>query len=883
MTDIQTALTTFKASFNTDTTVNPSKQATNNINAINVFLDSLIGNSADRQTAQDILTTSAKSGKATEPLPSYNVRAPYIEIYINGVLMVPQNIQALQDVKWSSDTKNTFTNPNYTEEVNNLNMRATTSTINQIDNLEVLFQALELSMPLGGVLGTITGTLSLFSRTPIEFLSFLWDFDKEDRTVGLPECKLRFGWSIARTDGQVEKLLTPLLSFLIMNTGITDPGEGKGSTFTLTLQDAGSAVLQNSSSNAAIIADYPQDQLRLLLEGFLGFRLFTLDDLLQLTTSQPVATQTTTITTTSDVGATSTTTTQSTTPDTSNKTFFLTDVSPSLRLNSNIFETTVNNLLNLISCRWYPVSKDSVSQERRDSVDAEDKLKIFRNAYNSGEAIDTEEVNSLSAKVATACCLVFVPSFPASIRSSNTASDITFEETGAYLLLPKITSDYSLTASSFPLIYGPGGSSLPYFYGGAQNVFARLTEAVSGTTTGHANMVGEVINLNSNFSNLTAVMNNDYNEEITYRENGAHLNTGSVITLTKQESRDRKRKQLEVDLAKIGPNQTPTQYTNTYKSTELPKFKLIRSRFMMSIAPRYLVNNVATGMTAKQLAGNKLKHRIGTFLNYPFTISMSVLGDPYLIRQGIGAFEIINYYPSLTGDVLKFNALVSGVYQPSKISYHLTSGDFTTEIQAMKIPEAIKDTTQAKIELVGAAAAKISSNITDLANIEHNQELLNAIETVNLETLQTVTPNLNTIYCLSQANADDFKLKVKAKTESLAVEGLTIAAQTRALNTYKIALVDGYITNDTELNKTQTQAYIDTLKAKVSVVYSNPTSSVDILNYTIGLESNNSISSNGSLSSVYNTPTGRVSDLNTLYTALQQSRFSDIKNGLSKQ
>ena len=55
MTDIQTALTTFKASFNTDTTVNPSKQATNNINAINVFLDSLIGNSADRQTAQDIL------------------------------------------------------------------------------------------------------------------------------------------------------------------------------------------------------------------------------------------------------------------------------------------------------------------------------------------------------------------------------------------------------------------------------------------------------------------------------------------------------------------------------------------------------------------------------------------------------------------------------------------------------------------------------------------------------------------------------------------------------------------------------------------------------------------------------------------------------------
>ena len=101
-------------------------------------------------------------------------------------------------------------------------------------------------------------------------------------------------------------------------------------------------------------------------------------------------------------------------------------------------------------------------------------------------------------------------------------------------------------------------------------------------------------------------------------------------------------------------------YLNVWSSKNMPKFKAVKQRFKQSIAPRYLVSNTeytdsnSDNTSARKLALNKLKHRIGTFLNYPFTMSMNILGDPYLIRQGIGAFEVINYYPTLDGSKLKF-------------------------------------------------------------------------------------------------------------------------------------------------------------------------------------------------------------------------------------
>jgi hypothetical protein len=108
---------------------------------------------------------------------------------------------------------------------------------------------------------------------------------------------------------------------------------------------------------------------------------------------------------------------------------------------------------------------------------------------------------------------------------------------------------------------------------------------------------------------------------------------------------------------------------------------------------------------------------------------MTVLGDPYLLRQGIGCFELINYYPTADGETLKYNPIVSGVYFPQQIVHRISVGDYTTEISAMRIPTSVDNTaTQTYMNVV--------SNAVNSGNTQNDFTIqLDQLMQVNLETL----------------------------------------------------------------------------------------------------------------------------------------------------
>lgn len=843
-----------------------------NVEAINAYLDNLMGDSTDRKKAQEILSTKNSNTKASIPLPSYNTRTPYIEIYINGIMLVPTGVSNLVDSSWDDTTRATYSNPNYVKEMEQWETTSKTPDAIQYDDvaeLDVLFQSLSLDMPVGGVLGTITGTLQLYSRNPIDFLEFLWDFDNE-ASAGLPECKLRFGWSISRTDGQVEKLLTPFLSFLITNTGISDPGRTLGSDFTITLQDAGSAVLQNSSSYRGLRANYPQEQLRVILEKALGFRLFTLDDILYMKSEAA-----TTVNTKTETANNTTTKVEKTTINSieQTKTFFLNEQAPAFRINGNTLEIVIQDLLNMIMCRWYPSDNTNLPNEISDAKGAEEQLKALRHQYDTTTNYEERktlqtQIEEQAVKIASACCLIWVPYFPAGILTTSNDSELG-SETGAYVLLPKITSNYDLTSDLLPLIYGPGGSSMPYFYGGAQNVFAVLTEAVSGSKKGYSNMVGEVIGFNANFSNLVALMKNNYDEAMTYRQNGKFIKPGNTV-YTRKELEDIRAEKLK----ELGAT-TREEYMTKWKAKNLPKFKAIKQRFKSSIAPRDLVSNSSftdgnPKDSARMFAMNKLKHRIGTFLNYPFTATLQILGDPYLIRQGIGAFELINYYPNITGSKLRFNALVSGVYTPTKISYNLTMGDFTTTIQAIKVPESVANTTQARIESVISTAATKGDTANDTAVQQNAELLLNMIKEVDLENIESVSVNQQATYTLSDKLKLEYDKHMADYTAELKKNGVADSAMIDMIKAEKQKVMAQYIKAGQV-----TQNAASTKDPQVRYNAANVQSQVGLLNYTIGMADSKDVKESAG--------TGRISTLDALYSKLKDSRYTDLLDDLTKQ
>lgn len=723
----QSVIGTDVTSTNTSTSITSTLQTvrSNNIDAVNTLLTDLMGSDAAQAATQTALTTTTNTNPV---MPTYNTRVPYTEIYLNGAKAVPLIPQVFSSgISISPD--NYFT----------------------ALQIEVLFQDLELNMPMGGVNNTITGVLKLFSRTPIELLAFITDglndqsSDASDTTPGLPVCEIILGWNIADGTTNGTQIRSPKLSFIVTNVQMSDPGKTMGSEFTLTLQDAGSACLQNSSANLGILSDYPQQQLRILLEKCLGLRLFTLDDLLQLgsnssngITPLPTASQYT------------------------NETFFVNCQSAPVRINSNNLENTINEMLENIYCRWYPVNNANLSTAIKDASNASSNITSlrhqFKNDSSTQKANDINQLNSNAVKLANCCILIWVPYFPSNIyTTSNTtylkSSELT--ETGAFLLLPKYSEDISIESANLPVIYGPGGSSIPYFYGGGENVFQRLAQINNSySANGFSNTVGEVLDLTLNFNDYVAVMKNNYDEEVFSRQDGIPINAtnGTVkLSLNKvsNSSQDalttatimKKLQSLGINTANV----TPQQALDIWITSLLKKFEVIKGRFKLGLSQKKVfagdndsILNAGIGANKSYFNSNniykfsydKLSERLGTFLQYPLTIGMTVLGDPYLLRQGIGVFEIINYYPTSDGVSFKFNPIVSGVYFPQTVIHRISLGDYTTEIRAVKVPNDVSNTaTQSYSSILTSSSSTTTS--------DNYTSLIDDIMTVNLESLSS--------------------------------------------------------------------------------------------------------------------------------------------------
>lgn len=687
---------------------NKAIEGRNNSLAVNTLLTSLFGEEqkllSDYASLQQASASSQldkyRSEDSTKPAtPSYNTRAPYVELWLNGLQVAPL-----------------------------------TSKNELLKDLDINFSNLTLEMPFGGVAGTVTGSLVLFTRTPYELLTFLVDATVEGE-AGLPLLEMRIGWSISDSTGNPNlSLLSPKMSFLGMDITMTDPGAAQGSEMTIRLQDAGSAVLNNSSCDAFIEADYPQQQLRVILEGLLGVRLFTLDDLMYFEGRNAP----------SKVGD----------PDPSineDATFFVSGKLPGFRVNSNTLMTAAQKVLQDVKCRWYPVKNTSIKDEIAKSIDAENALAGLQRTANSQEAL-----NAYTTQIALGCSLVWVPFVPKEWQT--TGSDFYgtgYDMQGAYFLLPDAMLTPEIVKSVMPLIYGPGGSSAPYLYGAAQNLFQDALQK-TGITSTSSKLYGEVLSLTASHSSLLANMKLLLNEDQFVVESGKRLSLQSNVSIknnTAVQTAEEKQKALEAKKPDILKKTTGNKSVSDFKDSTIDRLNKLRQDIKVfglkkhmlkkTISPRTMLfaDSTTNGLEAKDRqyrnslpgsteAAKKLAMRVSRLINLPTSIGMLVMGDPLLLRQGIGAFELINYYPSVTTKELKYNAFVSGVYMPKKMVHKVSNSEYVTEISAFRLPE------------IGAGSNSTRSFKTYVSEmLTESPEAALGITDINIENLATGTTN----------------------------------------------------------------------------------------------------------------------------------------------
>jgi hypothetical protein len=251
----------------TTTLTDPTEKRSNTLEAVTKLLRDLLDPTAAKLLKAAVSGNSesigvggvGKSGKGNNYyLPDFNLRTPVMEISLNGQEIYPR--------KKDLDT-------------------------GKMVEARLNFEDFKISFPMGGVEKSITGTLQLFAKDPKEILLPLDTWNKQNGVNvesfsdggGLPIVTIRFGWAFSDSTvtQKISKALSPKLTFIATNIQMTDPGTA-GTTFTLTLQEIGNMILEHSTDDVLIMSDYPQQQLRLILEGLLHVRLFTLDDLLYL-------------------------------------------------------------------------------------------------------------------------------------------------------------------------------------------------------------------------------------------------------------------------------------------------------------------------------------------------------------------------------------------------------------------------------------------------------------------------------------------------------------------------------------------------------------------------------------------------------------------------
>jgi hypothetical protein len=661
--DLNIALQQYKDLKQINTGSDSKTQYQNTKNAINAILTAacLDPSTVATLTAQASSNTANKN--ANPALPTYNIRTPVVEMSINHFQIVPTD-----------------------------SIMATESSNGQD---RVHFQNLSVSFPLGGVDCTVRGNVKLWARDPSSIITALTETQyNKDTNDGLPLLTIRWGWNFATATGVngIKQAMTPNINFIITNIQMTNPDIG-GTEFEFQIQDIGNTVLNYTCPNFALSSDYPQQQIRTLIEGCCGFRLFTLDDLLNL---KNIATDGTTLGNTSD-----------------SLTFFVNEQVGPFRTHGDNYLVIANRLATQCKCKWYATPNNKVveaatksSESYSSLLQAQADLQALKSqtAQTSTQAatLDTQ-ITSLVSKIddyfsnlSFGCKLYWIDSVPSDWVTTSGTTYISYDnkETGAFFLLPDLSDTTADSLGYMDLNYGPGASSFPYLHGSAQNVF----NASIGAANIPSQTFGDVMGINVQYSPLMTMLASSISANATHWTDSDYMATSqnSNVPLTIISNPNLSKAQKDTIAAK--GKSVSAQGTSEKDSIHIA-IKQLTSRQTTLRMEGFLNGSHTIGdaettpgaskqyyntTTNDVYASMKLRSRVNQFLKWPIRATIKVLGDPSLIRLNQGGFELISYFPSSDGKSQMLNTLLSGIYTALQVTHTVSGSDYSTTLSGLK-------------------------------------------------------------------------------------------------------------------------------------------------------------------------------------------------------
>jgi hypothetical protein len=691
LTNLKLDLTSFDTAGNGSGISNNAEKYNNDIAAVNKVLQRFLDPESQmymQQIVDDLRkdTTNSRKDNSNPPLPTFNVRTPVVTIAINDAQIYPVDTISGAD--------------------------GVASVVDVNDSpARLFFQGLDISYPLGGQSTTITGSLKLFAKDPAPIIEALHiGSDKVKNSGGFPKITISWGWSLANSK-IIDKpyiIKTPQLDFIATNIGFTN-FETTGTDFTFTLQEIGNAICQYSSFPGIILeSDYPQQQIRTILEGMLGLRLFTLDDLLYVRDKTV-----------------------------NDKTFFVNEKTAPVRINNNNFSVILDDLASRCRCRWYSHTNSElattiseVSAKNDDYVKAYQELGQLKQKFKNDDPQvikQIQKIKELQTMLASTCKLYWIPNVPKDILTTGNLSPDSLEENGAFFLLPDL-SDINGDPLYTNLVYGPGASSFPYLHGSAMNVFNASLQGKQSQT------FGDVLSVNVQYSNLVELLQESISENAMFVNEGNFMSSGGKIPLKQVGHNSGAAVDAELK-AKVEQKYKTAVETAKKSNTVVRKnfrfTNVVRPTNPLILGDSPTIQGIdKTHTNTEKLESYtelKLRSRVNNFLKRPLTASLVILGDPTLLRLGVGGFELISYYPDTTGKTHNLNALLSGVYLTQRITHSISLTDYTTTlygtklaanngILAAKVSNALVDEarTDAKDSTTTQASALIQSQFTNV-------------------------------------------------------------------------------------------------------------------------------------------------------------------------
>lgn len=646
--------------------------------------------------------------KAVNPAePTWNVRAPWISFGINGISVFPQ-----------SETGDNIT----TATANSTGVEI--SAGNTQDRL--YFTSFDITYNLGGMAGTNTeGTLKFYAKDPAFILGALDNVSyNKDSESGYPTVTLAWGWQVATASG-TKTLQTPPLTFMVSDIKIDTPGS-VGMEFTLKLVDIGSSVTRNTHLQLILTPDYPQQQIRSVIEGLLGFRLFTLDDLLTLEDRMSG---------------------KKDSHDDTAKTYFVNDRSRAIPMNGNNVALVMDTIASGCICRWVPSTNKELPDAIKnlsESVKTYDQLvselsvlQLSTTATQADVDKKQEEVDKQLALLGLSCRLYWIENVPADWKTSSGDEFIKeFNQSGAFFLLPDLY-DVVDGGNSLEVTYGPGASNFPYLHGSAMNVFNRSISTMPGE---HSQTFGDVLSMNVQYSNLVELMASSLDEVAMFSGDSNYMATSGrgysdPKTVKIQQapqrtflSRDAVRQRVESSIAavKSGESGHKKDIRSTFRfqnPTGVMRHEIVDETDTNNPGMKQYYNTMEGPVYMKM----KLRSRVNRWLQRPLRASIQVFGDPTLIRLQPGAFELLSYYPTENGEKHVMNMLASGVYFVERLQHSVSAGNYVTTLHGAKldtlkkintspvIAKIVSETKKEAIENKASEDKKASSSLTKAA------------------------------------------------------------------------------------------------------------------------------------------------------------------------